>query len=508
MNKQNNHIIHKQVIELELTKQKGAWELQQMASRLFQQEVQKALSNYLDTLAGPHEVIRISSLEIDLGNISPEQFDRVFPEKCREAIEKAIQKAIKDQYFRRDSNVSATETNEDLYKEINQQESLVEAFFYFLENGTLPWFAQSETLKALEKAVIEVLTNNPNGLKQALKNLPTDYPIFGRLVKQFTLSFRSELMQILWPDEARQLKDLEQVFNSETDSSETKYYHQSLHTVWWLLVIQEQRISEEEVKNLEQKVKEISHLFSGEKKHHALLEQVFDRLRTLIGIPLNREAASSQEKGNGGYFQEKGNRGYFQENGSLIPQANQPFAPLKKTKTITDNPRQSEFFIANAGLVIAALYFKPLFEGFGWLEDKNFISKAIQQKAIHITQYLVTGEQQPAEFDLTLNKILCGWPVSETLDRNTPLSEHEMQEAMSLLEAIVKHWTMLGNSSIEALQSTFLQRKGKLTYESGIQQWILNVEKTGFDICVERLPWTISVIKLPWMTDKLIVDWV
>ncbi len=67
---------------------------------------------------------------------------------------------------------------------------------------------------------------------------------------------------------------------------------------------------------------------------------------------------------------------------------------------------------------------------------------------------------------------------------------------------------MLGNTSVEALRNTFLKRKAKLSYERNRSTWLLQVEKKGYDICVEHLPWPLSIIKLPWMKENLIVDWV
>ena len=169
---------------------------------------------------------------------------------------------------------------------------------------------------------------------------------------------------------------------------------------------------------------------------------------------------------------------------------------------------EDPIFVENAGLVICANFLPILFNGFKLIEEDQFVDQESQFRAIHLTQYLATGEEKAPEFDLTLNKLLCGFPVLEPLERQIELKQEERDEAINLLEYLIKHWSILGNTSPAALRNTFLQRRGKLTFETSQSSWLLQVEKQGYDICVEKLPWTISVIKLPWMPERIQVDWV
>jgi hypothetical protein len=56
------------------------------------------------------------------------------------------------------------------------------------------------------------------------------------------------------------------------------------------------------------------------------------------------------------------------------------------------------------------------------------------------------------------------------------------------------------------VRETFLTRPGRLS-DSGAA-WRLDVERSGTDVLVARLPWSLSVIRLPWMARPLHVDWV
>ena len=118
---------------------------------------------------------------------------------------------------------------------------------------------------------------------------------------------------------------------------------------------------------------------------------------------------------------------------------------------------------------------------------------------------MTDGQESVLEVDLSVNKILCGCPLNQPLERFVPLDEKTKGEADQLLEAAVGHWKALKTSNPEALQVNFLQREGKLTFrDSG---WKLVVERKTHDILLGQLPWGISMIKHPWMPDLLSVDW-
>lgn len=66
---QQRHIIKKQIIDLQLSSQKGAVELQSEVSRIYHSKVVPLIEDFCDRLSNSQEVMRIDALEIDLGNI-------------------------------------------------------------------------------------------------------------------------------------------------------------------------------------------------------------------------------------------------------------------------------------------------------------------------------------------------------------------------------------------------------------------------------------------------------
>ena len=109
------------------------------------------------------------------------------------------------------------------------------------------------------------------------------------------------------------------------------------------------------------------------------------------------------------------------------------------------------------------------------------------------------------EYELPLNKIICGIPVHVPVPLKMELTKSEKQEAENMLAAVISHWQALKNTSIPGLQTTFLQRKGILT--QGEKQWHLQVDRKTLDVLLERVPWSFSTIKLGWMNTMITVEW-
>jgi hypothetical protein len=163
------------------------------------------------------------------------------------------------------------------------------------------------------------------------------------------------------------------------------------------------------------------------------------------------------------------------------------------------------FFISNAGLILLHPFLPQFFTTLGLVENDTFIDSYSTERAIHLLQYLATGSEDFFEAALVFNKILCGWPIEMPVSRYIELTDMEKNECDAMLQAVVAHWTVLKNSSPQALQESFLSRMGKLVDNAGI--WELKVASSGVDILLSEIPWSISVIKLPWMSGHIIVDW-
>jgi hypothetical protein len=176
----------------------------------------------------------------------------------------------------------------------------------------------------------------------------------------------------------------------------------------------------------------------------------------------------------------------------------------KKVKLVMDELNDA-LSIHNAGLVILAPFLPRFFQQLGMLEDDFFSTEADEERAVHLLQYLVSGQQETPEHLLVFNKILCGLPLDYPVSSSIEVTAAEESVANSLLHSVLQNWEKMSNSSVDNLRASFLLREGILVEREN--EWALRVQEVGFDILLSFLPWTISIINLPWMMRGVVVDW-
>jgi hypothetical protein len=162
-------------------------------------------------------------------------------------------------------------------------------------------------------------------------------------------------------------------------------------------------------------------------------------------------------------------------------------------------------FVPFAGVVLAHSFIHSFFKQVNIVNESKFISVNAQQRGIHLLHYLATGKTEAEEYELAVPKILCSYPLEETIDKEIDLSEQELSEVNDLLAVLIEHWGV--NISIEGLRGNFLTRGGKLSSKN--EQLQLIMEKNGVDILLRTfpVPWNMSVIKLPWLRQPIYIEW-
>lgn len=172
---------------------------------------------------------------------------------------------------------------------------------------------------------------------------------------------------------------------------------------------------------------------------------------------------------------------------------------------VQKNVNEEAIYISNAGLILLHPFLTTLFELLKFTSDNEWTDIYAQTKAVLVLEYLVTGKDEPEEFDLALNKLLCGLQPDNLVPIDLLLDGSIKNECDNLLKEVIMHWSALKNTGIDALRETFLQHNGKLSrVDNG---WFLTVEQKSTDILLGYLPWGFGVVKLPWMNDIIHTDW-
>jgi hypothetical protein len=168
-------------------------------------------------------------------------------------------------------------------------------------------------------------------------------------------------------------------------------------------------------------------------------------------------------------------------------------------------PPRDIIYLSNAGLVLAGAYLERLFRMLGLVDDEAFVTPAAAKRAVHLLQYLVSGEEGVPEPELVLNKVLCGLRPETPLRREFRITPEEANAIDGLLAAMVSHWKILGHTTVAGLRETFLMREGQLSRDD--DGWQLRVAERSFDMLLDQLPWGYRLLKFPWMERPLHVDW-
>lgn len=197
----------------------------------------------------------------------------------------------------------------------------------------------------------------------------------------------------------------------------------------------------------------------------------------------------------------------------LKPPAQQK--PAMRLHDVTTNPAthsdattpqwEAGLHINNAGQVLAAAFLPRLFSMLNLMQDGKFTHLGAADRAVHLVQFMVTGQRATPEYELVLNKILCGIGTSIPVSAGIDITEQEQTLIEQMLNSMIQHWKVLGSTSITGLRETFFQRQGWLVLEEDC--WRLKVKEQTFDLLLDRLPWSISLIKHGWMDKPLRVSW-
>ncbi len=192
----------------------------------------------------------------------------------------------------------------------------------------------------------------------------------------------------------------------------------------------------------------------------------------------------------------------------------QPNQPQTETRVLASEAEsQSEFedlplediHISNAGIVLAAPYLPRLFEMLGLTEKSAFKDSQAAVRGVHMLQFLVDEHTDCPEYQLVLNKLLCGVKTGKPIAREVSLNSEEKQQLEGLLQGLIQNWKSLGSTSVAGLRESFLQRQGRLQLRD--DAWHLLVEAKSFDMLLDQIPWSYSTIKFPWMERVIYVEW-
>ncbi|ETZ22013.1 contractile injection system tape measure protein [Pedobacter sp. V48] len=486
-------IIRRQKIRLKASDEKLAFDCKQYLNEIISSKLPEIYERIFYQNIHQDSYVTINSIQVDLGNLQISEFKSRFIQIVEEKIVNELKKQFEENPYNKDfsvggsfnpePNISSTSVE---YNSGKNQKKL--ALLYFLENGTYPWWYEKQHRKSPSE-ILDAFDDDEH--------------------KEFFL-------KLLIKIKALSILEAERTINRFTNYSDTT--NLEIYINHFINLHSDHSIRININKLLEEK-NQLTKLFNISKNTflkrllgftvlHAdetdliknfliILVKSFPVLskgfkNKVIGITLN-PAWSNLEK-----------RIYD----DLINVINLTDQPEKQhQKELADNHHSKEsLYIENAGLILLHPFLPAYFKDLGIIDNDNrFISSGAQIRAAILLYYLQCGSEKYNEWEMPLNKILCGIRPTDLIPKGIKLKKKEKEESKLLLRTVVSYWEALKGSSIDALQNTFFLREGKVTQKDN--SWLIQVERTGVDILLDRLPWSIGTVKLPWLKEIIHTEW-
>lgn len=478
MQSAGKHIIQKQSLDIIANGADFGFALQQDIADLWKHNLAPRLERLLDSYNTGGHVIQIDRLYIDVKAGSFADIE--------EAVIIEIGKQLQQQM--------AMRLNESV-RTVARHET--ELLVFYLQKGYLPWWSPVKSSSEWQLYLTGLLSRQINSadcdiLTAAFK---AD-TVRNRLIAEFTPAQFWQLMADIAPKSYKVLEDDLSSISKALGNSD--YIINDLNTVYKHAVLRSVQADVPPNDIYHSVAIHFAELISG------FSQPVFSAISkvVIVNVPLKQLIEQRAQNLAAGASALKDNQ-LKPPVVNDIKKAKDEATEQRKEITRIDEPAEpEEIYISNSGLVIVAPYLPTFFKQMQ-LVDKDRLTAT--HKAIALLNYMVYGHTALAEFECVLSKILCGLELSAVV-KNYSLNDEEKNQADELLAAVVGHWQVLKNTSVQGLRTSFLQREGRLSFANN--EWRLKVQNKPYDMLLAQIPWNISIIKLSWMQHLLKVDWI
>ncbi|MBD2700760.1 hypothetical protein IC229_08935 [Spirosoma sp. BT702] len=535
MHSATRHIIQRQTVLVD--QPSLAFGVQERLSAYCRYQLPGLLESLFDRVADEHTVIRLDTLDIDVGSLPMVDFENQLTQQISQQLEQELNRIL--------HNPQASDGRVERY---SQADVIGRQFYFFLQHGYLPPWANTTAIEQISDWLIRaeaapfraklvaLLRHQPTALSRliahcsdealiSLCTTPTGWSgkpghLFDCLHREINQLPRYVIRACYWHAVFGKLEGS----GDPTDARVLMHFYESLYVASATTLVSATLSTVPLLRSFFQKLqKSVRQGTQG--MPDAERSRFIDSLQQLVnqtngprnsteeydttsfsGKPLTKDLQSDQpstisadQVNKDSLINRNSPTEIDSDNRNVVPK---PTTNWPQTKPLIDG---EEIYVPLAGIVLLHPFLSILFTEHNLIHNKAWVSSEASVKGTQLLTYLATGTDRCPEYKLPLVKLLCGLPFDTFVSPEIMLTEAEKLSAVEVLEAIISHWQALGTTSPAGLRESFLQREGKLTaVESG---WRLTVERKTIDILLNRLPWGLSMIKLPWMSDLLFVDW-
>jgi len=504
--KEADNIINKEIFEFSYAEADQAFTLQKEMNDDLLSKIHLAIDSALNESFSHDEIIRINKLEIDLGEIPFTHLSELIPQRLHSHVKEKLQTVLIDR----------KKINDDPIQE-NEIHDPAKTIAYFLHTGTLPWWAGHPKKFSLSETINSLLKTNVSNLKTIISENISNEQFIKRLIYQLDQNALEQIFGLI-PAMASLISIIENIISYSSTSPSQFQKTNTPGEISSLITSSKSQPNgniENHLKKFDEDLQQKKQTDHSKKIIQIIIDLVTNQLPTGTDEELRSQLKEKILILFGGSIEL--DKLEISIDTLVTKQFHSYFDILKKEIAVERTLQQMQTndlsiitsgekkFIENAGLVLIATFLPALFKELQWLEDGKFKTKELQFKGIFLLHYMATGETAAPEYTLQLNKILMGLDLDEPIPFSVELTDRERQEADQLLNDIITHWTALKNSSVEGFQGSFILRDGLLSYNEG--HWLLQVEKKGYDILLEHIPWSWKTIRFDWMQTYIDTEW-
>lgn len=504
-NKEADHIINKEVFEFSYAEADQAFNLQREMNDALLFRIHGIINSAFEESFSPAESIRIEKLEIDLGEIPFTQLDNLMPSKLYGRLKEKLQMILPERKWSMDAD-EEIETCDD-----------VKTVEYFLLTGGLPWWEGKPNFFLFNETVKTILQNDPEQIKTVLSAHIHNEIFLKRLIYQSNNEVYQRLFELI-PGLNKLIATVEMVLYSclnasfllqkkEGQSENTSlaidapqqvnghvgsFRNKTVEEFWHE---KQTTFNKEILQQIIELAKKKAFAVTEQKLRSQLKEKILFTFGEMIELDKLEESMEQLISTDFCATFEK-----FKEETIASELPDKLYSPDLSTLAFGE-----KILIENAGLVLLSAFLPALFNELNWIKDGKFINKESQFKGIFLLHYIATGETAAPEYTLQLNKLLVGLKLEEPIPFTVKLTDKEKGEADQLLNDMITHWKALKSSSIEGFRGSFLLREGLLSTKGTHR--LLQVERKGYDILLEHIPWSWRTVQFAWMDIYIDTEW-
>jgi hypothetical protein len=605
------HIIKKQILDITLDSETGSFAFQNRIGEIYKAEIIPVIDAYCTGISDGSEIVRIDTLEIDLGTMQRGAFAREFKNKIEELFPVKLEEALERNQYAYISGVSGDDSG--LGASVTPETRDVEVLEFFIKYGRLPWWVRAGEVYDIPSVLARYVSKQPvriknliaglNGKPDPVKRLVyyAGEPVLAEIITLFgqdnqTLhQFSGDLITIfsgcplltaydpvkirteVWAgilslaavsrEQSLNRKDMignlagqiaatfgvdysalyhdivKEVENRSYDidvqpgsrgitEKTIKQYAERLENITKILQefqtgLMAPGITADVASTLQPVLDNLINRISGILKsipnlsgptHHSVFETGNTRKTgdtSLAGADTMVRPIKELESDIGKLYRDWAvvpGKSCLTAEGDLLKKMADSMAPIIEREFqpeyltgMNTFSSSEEIYVKNAGLILLWPYLARFFTNLGLLRNDGFVNEAAKERAVGLLHHLGSGSGEAPEYELMLNKILCG------IDPETPIwpcftiTETEIKECGNLLRSVICNWPVLKNVTLSGFQSMFLKREGIISTRDG--HWVLRVTQQAHDVLLDKMPWGINTVKLPWMPELLFVEW-